>query len=112
MGWAFVKGNRCYTRCLGSGPEKSYVGMHRRRDGERTLRAHDDAEGLERKRVRGEMYDKLVDEFMREMRMQKPSCLVQFEDFGNANAFRVLQNHTGTMQPCFNDDIQGRRREH
>ena len=36
------------------------------------------------------MYDKLVDEFMREMRMQKPSCLVQFEDFGT-RTFRVLQ---------------------
>ncbi|CAL6360905.1 unnamed protein product [Bathycoccus prasinos] len=57
------------------------------------LRAHEEYRGLRENRIRGEMYDELVDEFMREMRMQKPSCLIQFEDFGNANAFRVLENH-------------------
>ena len=62
--------------------------------------------GLRRKRLKGEAYDALVDEFMREMRAWQPSCLVQFEDFGNANAFRILEKyrHSG---PCFNDDIQG-----
>ncbi|CAL6361739.1 unnamed protein product [Bathycoccus prasinos] len=70
------------------------------------LRAHEEYRGLKENRIRGEMYDELVDEFMREMRMQKPSCLIQFEDFGNANAFRVLENHR-RVQPCFNDDIQG-----
>ena len=70
------------------------------------LRAHEEYRGLRENRIRGEMYDELVDEFMREMRMQKPSCLIQFEDFGNANAFRVLENHR-RVQPCFNDDIQG-----
>jgi malate dehydrogenase (oxaloacetate-decarboxylating)(NADP+) len=62
--------------------------------------------GLRRRRLTGEAYDALVDEFMRELRAWQPRCLVQFEDFGNANAFRILEKyrHTG---PCFNDDIQG-----
>jgi len=62
--------------------------------------------GTRAKRLKGEKYDLLVEEFMREMRIQKPSCLIQFEDFGNANAFRVLEKHR-KIQPCFNDDIQG-----
>ena len=62
--------------------------------------------GLRRKRLRGAAYDDLVEEFMSEMRSWQPRCLVQFEDFGNANAFRVLEKYR-RVQPCFNDDIQG-----
>jgi malate dehydrogenase (oxaloacetate-decarboxylating)(NADP+) len=62
--------------------------------------------GLRRTRLKGEAYDALVDEFMREMRAWQPRCLVQFEDFGNANAFRILEKYR-TTGPCFNDDIQG-----
>jgi len=62
--------------------------------------------GLRRERLKGEAYDALVDEFMRELRAWQPRCLVQFEDFGNANAFRILEKYR-TTGPCFNDDIQG-----
>lgn len=54
----------------------------------------------------GDAYDALVEEFMSEMRSWQPRCLVQFEDFGNANAFRILEKYRH-VQPCFNDDIQG-----
>jgi len=63
--------------------------------------------GLKQERVRGDAYDALILEFMTECKqLWGDSILLQFEDFGNANAFRMLEMHRESF--CtFNDDIQG-----
>jgi malate dehydrogenase (oxaloacetate-decarboxylating)(NADP+) len=62
--------------------------------------------GLRQERLSGGAYDELIDEFVTAARETFPGVLIQFEDFANHSAFRLLRKYRDKI-PVFNDDIQG-----
>ncbi|MCB1034556.1 MAG: NAD-dependent malic enzyme, partial [Acidobacteria bacterium] len=62
--------------------------------------------GLQRPRLRGEDYDRVVDKLIQAIRGRFPRAVLQFEDFATENAFRLLRRYRDHLC-CFNDDIQG-----
>jgi malate dehydrogenase (oxaloacetate-decarboxylating) len=62
--------------------------------------------GWRHERVRGRDYDEFVEAFVQGVIRQFPNALLQWEDFAQANAGRLLDRYRDRL--CtFNDDIQG-----
>jgi len=62
--------------------------------------------GYRERRLRGEKYLALVDEFVIAAKKVFPKIVIQWEDFRKDNALDVLKRHQKEV-PSFNDDIQG-----
>jgi malate dehydrogenase (oxaloacetate-decarboxylating)(NADP+) len=62
--------------------------------------------GTQRRRLRGDAYDELVDEFFEAVGKVFPRAVVQLEDFATRNAFRLLERYR-VGYCAFDDDIQG-----
>ena len=95
-----------YTACAGVLPELCLpVTLDVGTDNE-SLRNDPLYLGERERRMTGEPWDALLEEFVAATQAVFPGVIVQFEDFNSACAFRLLRRYRDRLC-CFNDDVQG-----
>ena len=62
--------------------------------------------GLRQRRLGGAAYEAVLEEFVGALQAWRPHVVLQWEDFGNGNAFWLLARYRPRIC-CLNDDIQG-----
>eukprot|EP00178_Gracilaria_changii_P016866 TRINITY_DN48324_c0_g1_i1.p1 TRINITY_DN48324_c0_g1~~TRINITY_DN48324_c0_g1_i1.p1 ORF type:complete len:548 (-),score=100.97 TRINITY_DN48324_c0_g1_i1:948-2591(-) len=96
-----------YSACGGIAPEHCLPVVLDVGCNSPSVRSNQNYIGLDCDRVHGQLYDDFVHEFVNAaVQRFGNSCVIQFEDFGNANALRLLNKYRHHVC-CFNDDIQG-----
>ncbi len=95
-----------YTACGGVPPWQTLPVMFDVGTNNETLLGDPLYLGTGKRRLEGAEYDALLEEFVAAASEVFPKALIQFEDFANHNAFRILQKYRDRVS-CFNDDIQG-----
>jgi malate dehydrogenase (oxaloacetate-decarboxylating)(NADP+) len=95
-----------YCACAGIHPQQTLPVMFDVGTDNEELLADPIYLGNRQKRLRGEEYFSLMDEFVEAVTDAYPGVLIQFEDFVANNAFALLNKYRETTF-CFNDDIQG-----
>jgi malic enzyme len=62
--------------------------------------------GFRAPRLRGDAYDAVLEAFVESVKRVFPAAVVQWEDFKQHNAVRILNRYRHRL-PSFNDDVQG-----
>jgi malate dehydrogenase (oxaloacetate-decarboxylating)(NADP+) len=95
-----------YTACAGVPPDICLPVMLDVGTDNEWLRADPSYLGERHARMTGASYETLLDEFVAATKTVFPGAIVQFEDFNNACAFRLLERYRDELC-CFDDDVQG-----
>jgi len=95
-----------YTACAGIPPYKTLpIILDAGTDNETLL--HDPLYlGWRNKRIGNKEYDEFIEKFIQAIKKRFPKVLLQWEDFAQANALKLLNRYKEQLC-CFNDDIQG-----
>ena len=95
-----------YTACAGIPPYKTLPVILDAGTDNETLLNDPMYLGWRNKRIRGKEYDEFIEKFVQAIKKRFPKVLLQWEDFAQVNALKLL-NYYKDQLCSFNDDIQG-----